>query len=63
MELIGYHLHPAQHSSGLEVDPQRLLTDFKPVIQQSIAIYFVQAEWNMHGRSQDQCMPLPLCTR
>ena len=59
MELIAI-LHPAQHSAGLEVDPQRLLTDFKPVIQILLSTSHNQ---NMHGGSQDQYMPLPLCTR
>lgn len=47
-----YHLHPAQHI--IQALRLTLKGYFKPVLQLSIAIYFVQAEWNMHGGSQEQ---------
>jgi len=37
-------LKEAAQNIGLEVDPQRVLTDFELVLQQSIAISFPQAK-------------------
>ena len=37
-------LKEAAQNIGLEVDPQRVLTDFELALQQSIAISFPQAE-------------------